>query len=153
MWSMNDPQKRNDFLDRLSVKYQTGQLLLCWHPGAGAIWIDHFLVINRARFLRILKYLVFPERATEAGDSVFTVWATLFAKFYLCLAWQRLCCWRRIMMKGVLIWRRAAQQCETHKVVATKLNFNKHTLHGYIGNCEEWSQWMPLWAVVSVGTW
>lgn len=153
MWCMNDAHKRNDFLVRLSIKYQTGQLLLRWRPGAEAIWIGHFLVINRAHFVRILKYLLFPERVTEAGNSVFTVWTTLFAKFYLCLVWERYCFWKRTMMKGVLIWRLTAQQCEMHKVVATKLNFNKHTLHEYIGNCEEWSQWIPRWAVVSVGTW
>lgn len=128
--------KRNDFLDRLSIKYQTGQLFLCRRPGAEAIWFGHFLVINHARFSRILKCSLLPKRATEAGNSVFTVWATLFAKFYLCLVRQRFCFWKGSMMKGVLIWRHTAQQCETHKVVATKLNFNKHALQGYAGNWE-----------------
>lgn len=151
MWSMNDPHKRK--IVRLSIKYQTGQFLHHWHPGAEAIWIGHFLVINRAHFLRTLENLLFPQRVTEAGDSVFTVWTTLCAKFYLCLVQERCCFWKRTTMKGVLIWRRTARQCDARKVVATELNFDKHTLHEYIGNCEEWSQWIPRWAVVSVGTW
>lgn len=53
--------------------YQSNIKLPCLHPGAEAIWIGHFLVINHARSLQIFKYLLFPERATEDGNSVFTV--------------------------------------------------------------------------------
>ncbi len=134
MWSMKDPHERDDFLDRLSIKHQTSQLFLCRRPGAQAIWFGRFLVINHARLSRILKYSLLPKRATEADDTVFTVWAALFAKFYLRLVWQRYCFWKRSVMKGVLIWRHTAKQCETHKVVATKLNFDKHTLQGNAGN-------------------
>lgn len=74
-------------------------------------------------------------------------------KLLLCSVWERCCFWTRTVIKGVLMWRHAAQQCETQKVVATKLNFYKHTLHEYKGNCEGWTQWIPQWAVVSVGTW
>lgn len=132
--------------------YQSNIKLPCWHPGAEAIWVGHFLVINHPRVLQILKYLLFPERAAEDDNTVLTVWATLFAKFYLCLPWQRHWFWKRTMMKGVLIRSHAAQQCDTHQTGASELNFNKHALHRYTGNCEEWSQWIPWWVVVSVGT-
>lgn len=63
-------------------------------------------------------------------------------------------------MKGVLIWRRAAQQRETHTKrgggmgeLASRTSTNTRSADAYVGNCEERSRRAPRRAVVSVGTW
>lgn len=131
--------------ERLSIKYQSGQLLLCWHPGAGAIWNSHFLVINHARFSRIQSSCACLQQWLELVTPIFTIWTTLFVKFSLV--------GRHTAFRNGWWWK-ATQR---HTVWDTQsgsfqAKFSKHTLHEYIGNCEEWSQWIARWAVVSVET-
>lgn len=99
--------------------YQSNIILLFfWHPGAEAIWIVHFLVIN-TRILKIFKRVILKEqlRLGGCGSSVFTVWAALFSKFDL--VW----CDRDAAFGGA--------QWKVFWCVFC-MSFNEHTLHRFM---------------------